>query len=1237
MNRAIPVCLVAVLGAAALSASAQDSRTVTEPVIPASCAVLNSTLAIVNGAPVSETLDTARIQAALNACTSGKAVELAASADGTMNGYIMGPINIPNGVGLIVDGGVTVFASRNPADFQISGNVDVCGSYGAGNGCKDLITFNNGSSNSGSGIYGYGIIDGRGGSTMLVNGVDSGVSWWTNADNANTAGKSQDNFIIMKPSHASNLTLYKITLRNSPMFHVGTSSVNGFTVWGVKIQAPFTAHNTDGIDPQGTNVTIQNASISDGDDDIAVGASSASSNVTINQVTTYSGHGISVGSYTQGGLSNMLVENSNMAGTAADGNATGLRLKSAADRGGTVKNITYQNICIRDVRYPIQLNPLYNTNPGSSIPLFQNITYQNVHVLPPTSTKYPYKVQLQGYDANHITTTTWNNLVIESLVQSNVTPAPQDITITLQNNVYPAFLQTLTGTNVTYNGGTVAADPTLAYNCSNLSAIFPYIVGELYGSTATATNLQSANIATGGSVTLNAMVEPAMSPASFSGTVGSYTGAAAPTQPVTFYEGTHIVGTGTLGANGTLASVTVSGISAGTHTYTAQYPGDTNYPAITFGSVTVTASGLGATTTTLSAPSTGTFGASTALSATVSSGTSGTPTGTVSFFEGTKLLTTATLSSGTASATVSLGGGAHTLTAVYGGDLSYSTSTSAPAVTTIATAASSTSASASPTTVSVNGTTTVSVTVAGVSGAAAPSGQVVITDAGTTVGTITLGSAGTGSAPVTLATPGNRTLLATYAGDANYAGSSANTTVQVTAASTTTLSVPLSGTYGANVAIGVAVTGAGPTPTGSVTLYDGTNAIGSPQTLINGVTLFNIASLAGGTHSLTAKYNGDATYLASTSAASNLTVGVAGSSTAVTTSASSVAQNGSVTLTATVTGLANYAAPSGSVTFTDGGTTLGTATLSNGVATLSPKLTASGPQTVTATYSGDTNYAASSGTVAETVTIPTTTTLALSTATAYPGASVTMTATVSPAAAGLTVTFLNGSTSLTTAITNSAGVATYTLTAPSAGTYTLGARAAGDGNYIGSTAATQTLTVVTSAVSVSASPSTVNITAGNSGSVTINLTANGGFSGPVTLACASPVSYITCTVSPQSLNLSTTATATVNIAVASTVSALNVPAIEGRGNGGTFYAWMLPFGLLGLAAGARRRRTFAGKTMLTVLLVAGGLFASTLMTGCGGSSSTPTAARPTGTQTLTITATAAGASQTTNVTVNMGS
>jgi Glycosyl hydrolases family 28/D-galactarate dehydratase / Altronate hydrolase, C terminus len=41
--------------------------------------------------------------------------------------------------------------------------------------------------------------------------------------------------------------LYRITLRNSPNFHVAIEKTNGFTAWGVKIDTPATARNTSGV------------------------------------------------------------------------------------------------------------------------------------------------------------------------------------------------------------------------------------------------------------------------------------------------------------------------------------------------------------------------------------------------------------------------------------------------------------------------------------------------------------------------------------------------------------------------------------------------------------------------------------------------------------------------------------------------------------------------------------------------------------------------------------------------------------------------------------------------------------------------------------------------------------------------------------------------------------------------------------------------------------------------------
>lgn len=215
----------------------------------------------------------------------------------------------------------------------------------------------------------------------------------------------------------------------------------------------------------------------------------------------------------------MLVTNINQAGTAVDGNGISLRLKTAIDRGGLLQNITYQNICMQNHRTLISITPLYNTNSGTLIPQFQNITFRNVHGLTNG------KMSIAGYDANHLTTLNLDNFVFDNLTAATISPPFTFDTITLgPGPVSPAFLQSLTGTGVTFNGS-VTSPTTAPYACS--ASTFTFLVGELYLSTSTSTNLSTVTVPGPGTVTLNAMLQPAMSQVTYM----SSTGTAAPTAP----------------------------------------------------------------------------------------------------------------------------------------------------------------------------------------------------------------------------------------------------------------------------------------------------------------------------------------------------------------------------------------------------------------------------------------------------------------------------------------------------------------------------------------------------------------------------------------------------------------------------------------------------------------------------------------------------------------------------------
>jgi polygalacturonase len=381
---------------------AQDTRVVTEPHFPKVCATLSATLSSTKGtlAPQDESrLDTDRIQNAVDHCPAGRGVELV--ADGRHDAFLSGPIEMKRGVTLLVADETTLFASRNPRDYDVRpGSCGVVDTKGGG--CKPLLHFLNAPE---AGVMGDGVIDGRGGAKLI--GED--VTWWDLAEQARVGNRKQNVPRIIVAESSNHFTLYRITLRNSPNFHVLVSKTDGFTAWAARVDAPRSARNTDGIDPSSsTNVSIVYSYIRAGDDNIAIKAGNGgpSSHITVAHDHFYSGHGMSIGSETNGGVSQVEVSD-----LTIDGADNGLRIKSDTSRGGLVHNVIYRNVCMKEVKNPILIDPFYSTATGEEIPLFQNIMLQNVVI------STPGKITLKGRDAEHPL-----ELTLDGVTESGVTP-----------------------------------------------------------------------------------------------------------------------------------------------------------------------------------------------------------------------------------------------------------------------------------------------------------------------------------------------------------------------------------------------------------------------------------------------------------------------------------------------------------------------------------------------------------------------------------------------------------------------------------------------------------------------------------------------------------------------------------------------------------------------------------------------------------------------------------------------
>ncbi len=367
-----------------------------------------------------------------------------------------------------------------------------------------------------------------------------------------------------------------------------------------------------------------------------------------------------------------------------------------------------------------------------------------------------------------------------------------------------------------------------------------------------------------------------------------------------------------------------------------------------------------------------------------------------------------------------------------------------------------------------------------VGGAGTPAGTVTFMDNGNPLQSVPLDATGAATLTISNLSVGSHAITTSYAGNADFTGSSVSvaetvnrdpTNTAMTASATTSVyGQPLSFT----VTVSAAMVGSG-TPTGTVTFQvDGVSVSGGPLGLKAGKATFTTAGLSAVSHTITALYSGDATFSTSDYSLTQ-TVSKAAVTAKVATSAASTVFGQRVTFTATVAAKAPGAGmPTGMMTFLDGSVPLGTVALSGGKAALSVSSLGVAGHTVTASYGGDGNFAAGTATVSQKVARAATKTAI--TASANPvssGQPVGLTVTVTAKAPGAgtptgTVTIKDGSVTLGT-VSLSGGTATLMVPDLSAATHKITAMYIGDEGFLASTTALKE--VVRKAVRGARSPS----------------------------------------------------------------------------------------------------------------------------------------------------------------------
>jgi Zn-dependent metalloprotease len=183
------------------------------------------------------------------------------------------------------------------------------------------------------------------------------------------------------------------------------------------------------------------------------------------------------------------------------------------------------------------------------------------------------------------------------------------------------------------------------------------------------------------------------------------------------------------------------------------------------------------------------------------------------------------------------------------------------------------------------------------------------------------------------------------------------------AATVAAVHAPEPSTLGSASAVNVTVSGTGGTPSGKVTVKEGSTTLGSANLDAAGKASVALpASLALGAHSLTVSYGGDATFGSANGSVTATVAPKSASPTTTTATAPKKVKKGK-SFDVSVHVASAGGTPAGTVEIFEGSKKIGTGTLANGAVTITIGKLKPGKHTLTVKYLGNADFAASQTTV----------------------------------------------------------------------------------------------------------------------------------------------------------------------------------------------------------------------------------------------------------------------------------
>lgn len=460
-----------------------------------------------------ETLDTAAIQSAINACEANDIVLIPEEYT-----FLTGALDLKSNMTLEVNG--TLLSSKNAEDFEKT--VDESKSYSGGSATgvvyteeapkrliwsriegweqysyRSLINIGYLDENTDYStdenyvcqnvkICGKGTITGdsyranyapiNGNATALA--IDEGTSADTFYDIY--ASETSENNIrsrirgrLINVSNAQNVYIKGVTVANPPMWTVHMIYSDNITTNGVTFNTSG-YRNGDGWDPDSsTNCTIYGCTFNTGDDCVAIksgknpegnAVARPSKNIKIVGCKSDGGLGLAVGSEMSGGVEGVYVRDCVMSNTRY-----GIELKANKVRGGYIKDFHVQDSTVdRVLIHSVTYNA--DGDPADASPVFSDMTFKNMNILAYSSEKSsPWintSIEIEGFtsddnsDAYYVKNISFDDITVgtdQNITQNISMKYCRDISF---NNVLQSDgeipLYSATDTTFTVDGGQLA-------------------------------------------------------------------------------------------------------------------------------------------------------------------------------------------------------------------------------------------------------------------------------------------------------------------------------------------------------------------------------------------------------------------------------------------------------------------------------------------------------------------------------------------------------------------------------------------------------------------------------------------------------------------------------------------------------------------------------------------------------------------------------------------------------------